>query len=189
MKKTTILSGALVAMMCFIGMPGANAQSGEQEIVEYCTIDQFQGNDALYGRGIGESRNQQQARNKARASAIHELGENVEVGLKGLAMDGSNSDIINDDEEYIARTTTISKRVVDKTLSSLKTVCEKGVTYTNAKGIKVYKYYQVVEINKDVLKQAAYDGLSEAGMLKVGTKMKDLESAFDKAFSNIPQAD
>ncbi len=189
MKKNMILTGAFVAMMCFFGMSNANAQSEEVEIKEYCTIDQVQESDALHGRGIGESRNQQQARSKARAAAIQELGENIQMNLKSFAQNFNSSVTLNDDEEYIDVSKSLSQRIVNQNLQSLKTVCEKGVTYTNAKGVKMYKYYQMVEFDKNKVEKAAYDGLKAEGALKAGYEYQQFRKDFDKIFSDNPEGE
>lgn len=189
MKKNMILSGAIVAMMCIFGMSTANAQSDEVEIKEYCTVDQVQESEALHGRGIGESRNQQQARSKSRAAAIQELGENIQMNLKSFAKNFSESTTFNDDEEYIDVTKSLSQRIVNQDLTNVKTVCEKGVTYTNAKGVKMYKYFTLVEFDKNKVEKAAYDGLKESGALKADYDFKQFQAEFDKAFEDHPDGE
>lgn len=183
------LTGAFVAMMCFFGMSKANAQSEEVEIKEYCTIDEIQGGDAIHGRGIGESRNQQQARSKARAAAIQELGENIQMNLKSFAKMFDNSITLNDDEEYINVSKSLSQRLVNQDLQNLKTICEKAVTYTNAKGVKMYKYYQMVEFDKNKIERAAYDGLKASGVLRAGYEYEQFQKEFDQVFHDNPDGE
>lgn len=179
-----ILFGAFVAMMCVFGMSTANAQSEEIEIKEYCTLDQVQESNAVHGRGIGESRNQQQARSKARAAAIQELGENIMMNLKSFAKSFNESTTYNDDEEFIEVAKSLSQRIVNQDITNAKTICEKGITYTNAKGVKVYKYYQLVEFDKEQMEMAAYEGLKAAGMLKADYDLKQFQEEFDKVFED-----
>ena len=180
-----ILSGALVAMMCVFGMPNANAQE-EVEIKEYCTVDQFQESNGIHGRGIGESRKQQMAREKARAAAIKELGENIQMNLKSLAIDYSESMSLDDEEAVIEGTRQMSKRIVDQNMSNLKTVCEKAVTYTNPKGVKMYKYYQMVEFDKSKIEKAAYDNMKKEGLIKASESFEKFEEKFDNKFKDMP---
>lgn len=187
MKKVLFFGSLLLCGMMFGNV--ANAQSEEVEIKEYCTVDQVQESDAIHGRGIGESRNQQQARNKARAAAIQELGENIQMNLKAFAKNFNSSVTVNDDEEYIDVTKSISQRLVNQDLKNAKTVCEKGVTYTNAKGVKMYKYYQLVEFDKNKVEKAAYDGLKEAGVLKAGYEYSQFQQEFEKAFEDHPDGE
>ena len=189
MKKNMILSGAFVAMMCIFGMNNAFAQSEETEIKEYCTVDQVQESNAIHGRGIGESRNQQQARQKARAAAIQELGENIMVNLKSFAKNFSESTTFNEDEEFIEVAKSLSQRIVNQDLKNLKTICEKGITYTNAKGVKMYKYYQLIEFDKTKLEEEAYEGLKESGALKAEYDFKQFQEEFDKAFEDHPEGE
>lgn len=188
MKKVTFIGSMLLCGMMMFGNV-ANAQSEEVEIKEYCTVDQVQESDALHGRGIGESRNQQQARSKARAAAIQELGENIQMNLKSFAKNFSSSVTVNDDEEYIDVSKSLSQRIVDQNISGLKTVCEKGTTYTNAKGVKMYKYYQLIEFDKNKMEKAAYDGLKEAGVLKAGYAYDQFQKEFDKVFVDNPDGE
>lgn len=184
-----ILSGVFVAMMCIFGMSTANAQSEEVEIKEYCTLDQVQESNAMHGRGIGESRNQQQARSKARAAAIQELGENILMNLKSFAKNFSESTTYNEDEEFIDVAKSLSQRIVKQDLTDIKTVCEKGTTYTNAKGVKMYKYYIMVEFDKEKVEKEAYDGLKESGALKAEYDFKQFQEEFDKAFEDHPDGE
>ena len=184
-----ILFGAFVAMMCVFGVPTANAQSEEVEITEYCTLDQVQESNTVHGRGIGESRNQQQARSKARAAAIQELGENIQMNLKSFAKNFSSSVTVNDDEEYIDVSKSLSHRIVNQWITNLKTVCEKGTTYTNAKGVKVYKYYQLVEFDKEKMEKAAYEGLKEAGLLRADYELSQFQKEFDSVFEDHPDGE
>lgn len=184
MKKNMILSSAFVAIMCVFGMNSAYAQSEETEIKEYCTLDQVQESNAIHGRGIGESRNQQQARQKARAAAIQELGENIMMNLKSFATNFDESTTYNDDEEFINVSKSLSQRIVNQSLTNVKTACEKGTTYTNAKGVKMYKYYLLVEFDKKKMEQEAYDGLKEAGALKAEYDFQQFQEEFDKIFED-----
>lgn len=189
MKKNMIFSGVFVALMCVFGIPAANAQSEEVEITEYCTLDQVQESDAVHGHGIGESRNQQQARSKARAAAIQELGENIMMNLKSFAKNFNESTTYNDDEEFIEVAKSFSQRIVNQNITNVKTICEKGTTYTNAKGVKVYKYYQLVEFDKEKVEKVVYDGLKEAGALKAEYDYKQFQEEFDKAFEDRPDGE
>lgn len=188
MKKTMFITSMLLCGMMMIGNV-AKAQSEEVEIKEYCTVDQVQESNALHGRGIGESRNQQQARSKCRAAAIQELGENIQVNLRSFAKNFNSSVTVNDDEEFIDVSKSLSQRIVDQNISGLKTVCEKGVTYTNAKGVKIYKYYQLIEFDKVKMEKAAYDGLKEAGVLKAGYAYSKFQQEFDKVFEDKPDGE
>ena len=189
MKKNLIFSGVFVAMMCVFGISAAHAQSEESDIIEYCTLDQVQESDAIHGRGIGESRNQQQARSKARAAAVQELGENILMNLKSFAKNFNESTTYNDDEEYIEVAKSLSQRIVNQDLSNVKTICEKGTTYQNAKGVKVYKYYILVEYNKEKVERATYDGLKEAGALKADYDYRQFQKEFDTAFEDHPDGE
>lgn len=188
MKKNMFFSVALIVAMCIFGMPKANAQT-EEEISEYCTLDQVQESDAFHGRGIGESRNQQQARSKSRAAAVQELGENITMCLKSFASNFNKSTTYNDDEEFIEVAKSLSQRIVNQSRTNVKTVCEKGVTYKNAKGVKVYKYYQLVELDKSKVEQEVYDGLREAGALKAEYDYRQFKEEFDKVFEDHPDGE
>lgn len=188
MKKVMFIGAMLLCGMMMVGNV-AKAQSEEVEIKEYCTIDQVQGSEALHGRGIGESRNQQMARSKSRAAALQELGENIQMNLKSLAKAFNASFTVNDDEEYIDVTKNISQRIVNNELTNIKTICEKGVTYTNAKGVKMYKYYQLVEFDKSKIEKEAYNGLKEAGVLKAGYEYDQFQKEFDKIFEDHPDGE
>lgn len=185
MKKNLILTGAFVAMMCFFGMSNVNAQE-EVELKEYCTVDQFQEGNGIHGRGIGESRKQQMAREKARAAAIKELGENIQMNLKALTIDFSKGVTLDDEEAVMEATVQMSKRIVDQNMSNLKTVCEKAVTFTNPKGVKMYKYYQMVEFDKSKMEQAAYDNMKKEGLLKANESFEKFKDEFDKVFKDMP---
>lgn len=182
-----ILTGAFVAMMCFFGMSNVNAQQ-EFDIVEHCTIDQFQDSESLHGRGIGESRKQQIARDKARASAVQELGENIEMNLKALAMFYGGSKMVNDEELATEVSKKMSKRIVNKIISNIKTVCEKGVTFTNPKGVKMYKYYQMVAWDKAKFEKEAYEQLKEEGLITADEDFNNFQQVFDKEFQDNPEA-
>lgn len=188
MKKVTFIGSVLLCGMILFGNV-ANAQSEEIEIKEYCTIDQVQEGDALHGRGIGESRNQQQARSKSRAAAIQELGENIQMNIKSFAKNFNSSVTVNDDEEFIDVSKSLSQRIVNQNISGLKTVCEKGTTYTNAKGVKMYKYYQLIAFDKNKMEKAIYDGLKEAGVLKAGYALKEFQQDFDKNLVDNPDGE
>ena len=185
MKKNLILTGAFVAMMCFFGMSNVNAQE-EVETKEYCTVDQFQEGNGIHGRGIGESRKQQMAREKARAAALKELAENIQMNLKALTIDYSKSVSLNDEDAVIEGTRQMSKRIVDQNMSNLKTVCEKGVTYTNSNGVKMYTYYQMVEFDKSKLEKAAYDSMKKEGLLKANESFENFSEKFDNVFKDMP---
>jgi hypothetical protein len=181
MKKNIIFTGAFVAMMCVFGMSTANAQSDVEDVKEYCTLDQFKDGKTLHGRGIDKSRDQQQARSKARSAALQELAENLEMNIKSFVRDYRHSVEINDDEEIIKLSGSLSQRVVDQNMKNISTVCEKGITYTNDKGVTIYKYYQIVECDKAKVQKAVYEGLKKEGVLKAEYSYQQFlkESHFD----------
>ena len=189
MKKKLMLIGSMLlcGMMMFNNV--ANAQSEEVEVKDYCTVDLVQQSDALHGRGIGESRNQQQARSKSRAAAIQELGENIQMNLKSFATNFSSSHTLNDEEVFVEVAKSLSQRIVNQDLSNIKTICEKGVTYTTASGTKMYKYFQLVEFDKSKMEKAAYDGLKEAGVLKADYEYRQFQKEFDKIFEDKPDGE
>lgn len=188
MKKNLILTGAFVAMMCFFGMSNVNAQE-EVEIKEYCPIEQFQDGNALHGRGIGDSRDQQMAREIARDEARSELAGNIMLNLKSLTQKYKGQTKHNDDEEFIRVVKNMSQQIVDQNISNLKTVCEKGVTYKNSKGVKMYKYYHVVEYDKEKIEKAAYDGLKKEGVLKANEDFNNFKKEFEGVFKDQPEGE
>ncbi|MCR4811310.1 MAG: hypothetical protein K5867_01785 [Bacteroidales bacterium] len=96
MKKNILLSSAIVAVLCFLGMSDLNAQEDFTEVKEYCGIKDNYKPNCSYGRGVGESQDRQTSRVWARANALGELKEEIKPLVRKYVEDINNSLRIED---------------------------------------------------------------------------------------------
>lgn len=188
MKKNMILSGAFVAMLCLFGISNVNAQDFNTVVVDYCQINDFKKPNHFYGRGIGQSRDRQTAREQARSAALAELGECLKPDVKAYIKNLKNSRQLEDneiDEETIDKKSgSVCERIVELNNGNLDPICEKTMSGKNSVGKTVYQVTYLIEYDATYLKKQAAECMKMMKMIKGNAALNDLDQEYQNAFKN-----
>ena len=116
---------------------------GEVEIIVPC--DNFYSNSELFrGQGVGQSKDLNTAREKARMAANTELAGSISVVIKGTAERYVN-DAGQSPADYGETFETMTRQVINQELSNLSVACNKTMQTRD----KMFKVYMAMEVKKD----------------------------------------
>ena len=138
--------------------------------------------DLIRARATGEDFDQQMAVEIARSAALDELTSQISTAVNSLVNRYRKSSKINDSRESLNRTQGMTTNVVNQT-TGYRIACRKTTTLIE-KGRRIFKHYIVVEVSKEELLEAVYQGLQEDEELKIDASYQDFKEEFDKVFSN-----
>lgn len=159
-KKLLWLSTGIFCMALAIAC-GASRAGEEVEIASQPCSDCFSTATVIRARGIGESRDQQMALEKARSNALAELGSQIRVSVEKVMEYYSISRTENENEDYKSHDEQLTRRIVDEVIQGYRTICEK-YTVRQQNGTKIYKCYLAVELGKEDAASSLYKNLSSA---------------------------
>lgn len=154
----------MAAGLCCMAMAvacGATRNSEEVELASQPCSDCFSTTTVIRARGIGESRDQQMALEKARNNALAELGAQIRVSVEKVMESYSISRTENENEDFKSHDEQLTRRIVNETIQGYRTICEK-YTVRQQNGTKIYKCYLAVELGKEDATSSLYKGLSSA---------------------------
>lgn len=158
--KRLFLIAASVCCMALFAACGATRGTEEVEISGQPCSDCFSTNDLIRARGMGESRDQQMALEKARSNALAALGSKIKVSMEALMENYSVNRTENEEEDFKSKSEKFDRRIVDETIQGYRTICEKYTVRKDKNGTKIYKCYYVVELGKADATSSLYKGLS-----------------------------
>lgn len=138
--------------------------------------------DLIRAHATGEDLDQQMAVEIARSAALDELTSQISTAVNSLVNRYRKSSKINDSRESLNRTQGMTTNVVNQT-TGYRIACRKTTTFIE-KGRRIFKHYIVVEVSKEELLEAVYQGLQEDEELKIEASYQDFKEEFEKVFSN-----
>ncbi len=148
----------------------------EVEINLHCS--EFAHSDAenFRAHAIGESRDPMIAKKKAQSNAKAELAATIQTKIKGVVDNYVNSREFNNKEEVEERFESLTREVINQTLSGITVKCEKMTKTTGGK----YKSYLALEMSKDEMLKGCTDKLSKDQKLKVDYDYEKFKQAFNE---------
>lgn len=148
----------------------------EVEVNLYCS--EYAHSDAEHFRAhaIGESRDPMIAKKKAQSNAKAELAATIQTKIKGVVDNYVNSREFNNKEEVEERFESLTREVINQTLSGITVKCEKMTKTSGGK----YKSYLALEMAKDEMLKACTDKLSRDQRLKVDYDYEKFKQAFNE---------
>jgi len=169
MKKSYLFIAAAAlsvgAIVSSCGKKTLPQVAGEKEIVIPCQ-DKTTDKDFFRGMGIGQSKDANTAREKARMAANAELATSMSVTIKSVTERYVNDAGITA-ADFSQSFEALTKQVVNQELNNVQQCCIKTVTTTDG----MIKVYMAVEANKkDVLEKLEREAAAS----------KKLETAFNR---------
>lgn len=153
----------MVAGVCCMVMTvacGSTKGMEEVEVPSQPCSDCFSTETVIRARGMGESRDQQMALEKARSNALAALGSKIRVSVESMMESFSVSRTENENEDVKRIDMNIIRRLVDETIQGYRTICEKYTVRQQKDGTKIYKCYYAVELGKEDAASSLYKGLT-----------------------------
>ncbi|MBR5238113.1 MAG: hypothetical protein IKV26_05305 [Paludibacteraceae bacterium] len=138
--------------------------------------------DLIRARAVGDDLDQQMAVEIARSAALDELTSQISTAVNSLVTRYRKSSKVNDSRESFNRTEGMTRNVVNQT-TGYRIACRKTTTFIE-KGRRIFKHYIVLEVSKDELLKAVYQGLQEDEELKIEASYQEFKKEFDEVFSN-----
>ena len=139
---------------------GASRGTGETEIANEPCSDCYSTETLIRARGIGESRNQQMALEKAKSIALADLSSKIRVSVGAMMENYSVSRTENETEDYKSKNEQFIRTLVNETVQGYRTICEKYTVREDKNGVKIYKCYYGIELGKADAASSLYKGLS-----------------------------
>lgn len=120
-------------------------------------------NKQLYVSGVGESRNQQQARNKSRAAALDSAVAILRESISAIAEErGFKSDTIETFQ-----------------FSNTRVTAERTTAFTNNNGVRIYRHTQTLCIELEPLLKNLYDKLGTSVDYGWDMFLRDMDHQLD----------
>lgn len=164
MKNTKKMSLLIVSLCCLAMLASCGASRGveEVEVASQPCSDCFSTESLIRARGMGESRNQQMALEKARNNALAEMASKIRVSVENMMESFSKSRTIDGEEEIVGLDVNMTKRLVNETIQGYRTICEKYTVRKDKNGNKTFTCYYAIELGKEDASSSLYKGLSSA---------------------------
>lgn len=162
--KAKKLSLVFVGLCCLtmLASCGATRSAEEVEVASQPCSNCFSTETLIRARGVGESRDQQMALEKARNNALAEMASKIRVTVENMMESFSKSRTIDGEEEMVGLDVNMTKRLVNETIQGYRTICEKYTVRTDKNGTKIYKCYYAIELGKEDASSSLYKGLSSS---------------------------
>lgn len=138
--------------------------------------------DLIRARAVGEDLDQQMAVEIARSAALDELTSQISTAIESYFSRYRKSSNFNDSREALNRSQGLTRNVVNQT-TGYRIVCRKTTTFIEKSRI-IYRHYIVIEVSKDEVYKAVYQGLQEDEELKIDASYEEFKKEFDEIFSN-----
>ena len=150
---------------------------GEKRIIEYCSQKDFPCTPEVFrASGTGESINREEAKRKARNNAQAVLASTVTTTIKTVSDNYSSSTEMGKQEQFEAKTQTLTQKIVDEKLVGAITVCEELTQMENGN----YRSYVAIELTGKEVLSAMNTGLSQDQILKVDYDYEKFKAEFEK---------
>jgi hypothetical protein len=165
MAAAAAMAGATVTS-CGGAKPIAIAQvNNEQEVTVPCD-DKFTDKDFFRGQGVGQSKDLNTARDKARMAANTELAGSISTLIKQVSEKYVN-DAGQSPADYGETFDALSKQVINQQISNVQVCCNKTMRTQDG----MYKIYVAVEANKNEVFQT---------LDRAASANKKLETMYDR---------
>lgn len=157
--------------------------AGETLIKQYCAGEQYFSDKKFFrANALGESMDQATAKKKAFSNARADMASSIQTTIKGVVDNYVNSREFNNREEVEERFESLTREVIDQTLSGTKTICEE-VVMVNASGN--YKYYLAIELSGQDLVAAITSRITQDERLKIDYDYEKFKETFDKEMEKM----
>ncbi|MDR1341698.1 MAG: hypothetical protein LBK18_00410 [Prevotellaceae bacterium] len=146
MKHFYVAAATVAASLMIFSCGGTKSitqATGEKEVTIPCS-DKHSDKEFFRGMGIGQSKDLNTARDKARMAANAELAGSITTLIKQVSERYVN-DAGQKPEDYAETFEGLTKQVVNQQISNLSVACNK----TTSTGNGMYKVYMSVEASKD----------------------------------------
>jgi uncharacterized protein (UPF0333 family) len=182
-KMYLVVAIAAIGMMiASCGGPKSVAKvAGEKEVSIPCD-DKRTDKDFFRGLGIGQSKDLNTARDKARMAANTELAGSITTLIKQVAERYVN-DAGQKPADYAETFEALSKQVINQQISNLIVACNKTTTTSDG----MYKVYLLMEANKEEVFKALERNASSQKKLETIYDREKFRKNFDaemEAFAN-----
>ncbi|MDR1023358.1 MAG: hypothetical protein LBL94_08840 [Prevotellaceae bacterium] len=183
MKKSFILiavAAFAVGTVCSSCSPkSVVAVAGEKEVSVPCD-DKRTDKDFFRGMGIGQSKDLNTARDKARMNANAELAGSITTIIKQVQERYVN-DAGQKPSDYSELFEGMTKQVVNQQISNLSVACNKTTTTTDG----MYKVYMAVEANKEEVFKALEKGFEAEKKLETLFNREKFRQNFDAEMADF----
>ncbi|MDR0414483.1 MAG: hypothetical protein LBH84_03610 [Prevotellaceae bacterium] len=174
------MAASLVMFSC--GGPKSVSQiSGEKEVSIPCS-DKHSDKDFFRGLGVGQSKDLNTARDKARMSANAELAGSITTLIKQVAERYVN-DAGQSPADYAETFEAMTKQVVNQQISNLSVACNKTMSTTDG----MYKVYMLVEASKEDVFKTLEQNASSQKKLETLFNREKFRKNFDEEMAKFEQ--
>ncbi|MDR0414531.1 MAG: hypothetical protein LBH84_03855 [Prevotellaceae bacterium] len=183
MKKTFIIVTAVAAAagaICSSCSPKSVAViAGEKEVSIPCD-DKRTDKNFFRGQGIGQSKDLNTARDKARMNANAELAGSITTTIKQVQERYVN-DAGQKPSDYSELFEGLTKQVVNQQISNLSIACNKTTKTTDG----MYKVYMAVEANKEEVYKALERGFEAEKKLETLFNREKFRQSFEEEMADF----
>jgi hypothetical protein len=191
MKIRTIANILLVMVLatamtaCGSSKKVALGGSDEELVNDYCTGGEYQSSSTAFRyTAVGESMDQMMSKKKAMSEARAGLAAEINTKVKAVTDNYGKDAKINNKEEFMARFETMSREVVNQTLSGVIVKCEKT---TKSKSTGNYKTYVCLELGSNEMLQSINNRMTADEQLKVDYNYEKYKKTFEEEMSKLGQ--
>lgn len=185
--KKSLLSAFIIAGS--IGMVGCKGKKeepkvkGETVIQQHCHgSDYFSTNKYLRSSAMGESMDQNTAKEKAMVNAKKQLAASVSTTIKATTDAYINSREMNNKEQLEEKFEGLTREVINQDLTNVKIICEK---LTQKSSNNRYVSYVAIEMQaKDILK-AVNDRITKEETLRIDYDYEKFKETFEKEMEKM----
>jgi hypothetical protein len=183
MKKSFIIIAVAAlgvgAMSSSCSPKSVVSTSGEKEVSVPCS-DKRTDKDFFRGFGVGQSKDLNTARDKARMAANAELAGSITTIIKQVQERYVN-DAGQKPSDYSELFEGMTKQVVNQQLSNLSVACNTTTQTTDG----MYKYYMAVEANKEEVYKALERGFEKEKKLETLFNREKFRENFDAEMADF----
>lgn len=148
----------------------------EIDVIEPCSGEEyFSTNESFRASAVGESSNQNMAKQKAYRNARQLLASNINSKISIVADNYAKETSLNNVDEVMLQVQSLGRETVSQSLSGVKEICIKT---TKSLSTGKYKTYLAIELGSQELIQNLSEILSSDEVLKVDYNYEKFKQTF-----------
>jgi hypothetical protein len=152
------------------------SQSGEIEIIEYCTGEDYNtDSDNFRATATGESLSRETAKKMSRSNAEDRLARSISATLEVVTDNYVNSTKFNNKEEVTETFHNLARTIVDQELRGAIIICEKLTQKTDG----AFVSYIALELSGEQIAQAYNERLSQDERIMAEFNYENFKETFE----------
>jgi hypothetical protein len=152
------------------------SQSGEVEIIEYCTGGDYNtDSDHFRATATGESLSRETAKKMSRSNAEDRLARSISATMEVVTDNYVNSTKFNNQEEVTETFNNLARTIVDQELRGAIIICEKLTQKTDG----AFVSYIAIELSGEQIAQAYNERLSQDERIMAEFNYENFKETFE----------